>query len=44
MDDDIKIRLMELALGLQEPISDIEKHFLKVIKNEALACTLEEKE
>ena len=44
MEDDVKISLMELLLGLREPTTGIEKHFLKVIRNEARPCNAEERE
>lgn len=44
MDESLKISLMELVMGWREPTSGKERHFLKVIKNEARACTPEEKE
>jgi hypothetical protein len=44
MEDDFKISLMELIIGLREPASGMEAHFLKVIKNEAMPCSAEEKE
>lgn len=43
MDDDLKISLTELIIGFREPETGIERHFLKVIKKQALACTTEEK-
>jgi hypothetical protein len=44
MEDKQKISLMELVLGLREPETGMEKHFLKVIKGQSIACSPEEKE
>ncbi|CAN1544643.1 hypothetical protein MCEKH45_01944 [Methylophilaceae bacterium] len=43
MDETLKISLMELIIGVREPQTGIEVHFLKVIKKQARACTPEEK-
>ena len=44
MNENLKVSLMELIIGLREPESGLEIHFLKVLKNQARACTLEEKD
>jgi len=40
----LKISLMELIIGLREPVSGKEKHFLMVIRSQALPCSEEERE
>ena len=44
MHDDEKESLEELISGFREPNNGMEKHFLKVIKGNGLACTPELKE
>lgn len=43
MDENLKISLMELIIGLREPATGLECHFLKVVKKQARACSAEEK-
>ena len=43
MDENLKISLMELIIGLRVPENGLEVHFLKVIKKQARACSAEEK-
>jgi len=43
MDENLKISLMDLAKGLRAPETGLEKHFLKVLKKQAIACTPEER-
>ena len=44
MNDDEKEILEELISGFREPNNGMEKHFLKVVKGNGLACTPELKE
>lgn len=43
MNENLKISLMELIIGLRDPESGLEVHFLKVIKKQARACSAEER-
>ena len=43
MNENLKISLMELIIGLREPETGLEVHFLKVIKKQARACSAGEK-
>jgi hypothetical protein len=43
MEENLKISLMELIIGLRVPENGLEIHFLKVIKQKARACSAEEK-